>query len=58
MAENNKGDTSNRGFASMDEDEQRDIARKGGESVPATRSPGYRAVSRAASASGVPGAPP
>jgi general stress protein YciG len=34
MAENNKGDTSNRGFASMDEDRQRDIARKGGESVP------------------------
>jgi general stress protein YciG len=26
--------TSNRGFASMDEDRQRDIARKGGESVP------------------------
>src|SRR5215212_7252828 len=28
------GDTSKRGFASMDEDKQRDIARKGGESVP------------------------
>lgn len=27
-------DTSTRGFASMDEDKQRDIARKGGESVP------------------------
>ena len=27
-------DTSNRGFASMDEDKQREIARKGGESVP------------------------
>ena len=26
--------TSNRGFASMDEDKQREIARKGGESVP------------------------
>ena len=30
----NKGDTSNRGFASMDDDEQRDIASKGGQSVP------------------------
>ena len=29
-----KSDTSNRGFASMDEDKQREIARKGGESVP------------------------
>jgi general stress protein YciG len=29
-----KRDTSNRGFASMDEDKQREIARKGGESVP------------------------
>ena len=27
-------DTSNRGFASMDEERQREIARKGGESVP------------------------
>jgi general stress protein YciG len=27
---NNKGDTSNRGFASMDEDKQREIASKGG----------------------------
>jgi hypothetical protein len=27
-------DTSNRGFASMDEDKRREIARKGGESVP------------------------
>ena len=27
--------TSNRGFASMDEDKQREIARKGGASVPA-----------------------
>jgi general stress protein YciG len=27
-------DTSNRGFASMEEQKQRDIARKGGESVP------------------------
>jgi general stress protein YciG len=26
--------TSNRGFASMDEDQQREISRKGGESVP------------------------
>ncbi len=29
-----KSATSNRGFASMDEDKQREIARKGGESVP------------------------
>jgi uncharacterized protein len=33
MAEN-KQNTSQRGFASMDEDKQRDIARKGGQSVP------------------------
>jgi general stress protein YciG len=32
MAENNN--TSNRGFASMDEDKQREIASKGGQSVP------------------------
>jgi uncharacterized protein len=30
-------DTSNRGFASMDEQKQREIARKGGESVPAEK---------------------
>ncbi|MBN9344581.1 MAG: stress-induced protein, partial [Devosia sp.] len=30
----NNQDTSNRGFASMDEDKQRDIASKGGQSVP------------------------
>ena len=29
--------TSNRGFASMDEEKQREIARKGGESVPAEK---------------------
>jgi len=29
-----KSDTSNRGFASIYEDKQREIARKGGESVP------------------------
>ena len=29
-----KSDTSNRGFASMDEDKQREIARRGGENVP------------------------
>ena len=29
----NQGDTSNRGFASMDEDKQREIASKGGQSV-------------------------
>jgi general stress protein YciG len=31
---NQRSDTSNRGFASMDEDKQRDIASKGGKSVP------------------------
>jgi general stress protein YciG len=31
----NTSNTSNRGFASMDPDKQREIARKGGESVPA-----------------------
>ncbi|MDB5506537.1 MAG: hypothetical protein JWR75_1175 [Devosia sp.] len=31
---NQGGNTSNRGFASMDEDKQREIAKKGGESVP------------------------
>lgn len=34
MAQNNQGDTSKRGFASMDEDKQREIASKGGQSVP------------------------
>ncbi len=34
MAANDKGGTSNRGFASMDEEKQREISRKGGESVP------------------------
>jgi uncharacterized protein len=29
----NQGDTSNRGFASMDDEKQREIARKGGEEV-------------------------
>ncbi len=29
----NQGDTSNRGFASMDDNKQREIARKGGEAV-------------------------
>jgi general stress protein YciG len=29
--------TSNRGFASMDEEKQREIARKGGESVPSEK---------------------
>lgn len=35
MANNqsNRSNTSNRGFASMDEDQQREIARKGGQSV-------------------------
>lgn len=36
MASKNKG-TSNRGFAAMDADKQRAIARKGGESVPAEK---------------------
>jgi len=34
MASNQSGNTSNRGFASMDEDKQREIASKGGQSVP------------------------
>jgi hypothetical protein len=34
MAEQDKGGTSKRGFASMDEDKQREIASKGGQSVP------------------------
>jgi general stress protein YciG len=34
---NPHSDTSNRGFASMDEQKQREIARKGGESVPAEK---------------------
>jgi uncharacterized protein len=33
----NRGDTSNRGFASMDDNKQRDIARKGGEAVSRNR---------------------
>jgi general stress protein YciG len=36
MAENEKG-ISHRGFASMDADRQREIARKGGQSVPAEK---------------------
>jgi uncharacterized protein len=32
-----RGDTSKRGFASMDQARQREIARKGGESVPAEK---------------------
>ena len=31
--DSNRGDTSNRGFASMDDDKQRKIAQKGGEAV-------------------------
>jgi uncharacterized protein len=34
MQNNTKTSTSNRGFASMDADKQREIARKGGRSVP------------------------
>ena len=33
MTDRNKGDTSRRGFASMDAEKQREIARKGGEAV-------------------------
>lgn len=32
--DNNRGNTSNRGFASMDEQKQKEIASKGGQSVP------------------------
>jgi hypothetical protein len=35
-----KGDTSNRGFASMDEEQQREIARKGGQSQGKENNPG------------------
>jgi general stress protein YciG len=35
MPDRNQSNTSNRGFASMDEDKQREIASKGGHSVPA-----------------------
>lgn len=35
----NNSNTSNRGFASMDEQKQRDIASKGGQSVPAEKRP-------------------
>src|SRR5262245_53460433 len=34
MIDRKDGDDSRRGFASMDEEKQREIARKGGESVP------------------------
>ena len=34
MPDRNQSDSSNRGFASMDEDKQREIASKGGKSVP------------------------
>jgi uncharacterized protein len=34
MPDNDKGGKSERGFASMDEDKQKEIAKKGGESVP------------------------
>ena len=37
MATNKEGSTSNRGFAAMDEDKQREIASKGGQSVPAEK---------------------
>ncbi len=33
MANENKGDTSNRGFASMDEEKQREIASQGGKAA-------------------------
>lgn len=34
MAEKQDGGSSNRGFAAMDEEKRREIAKKGGESVP------------------------
>lgn len=37
QGKNQGGDTSNRGFASMDEDKQREIASKGGKAVPAEK---------------------
>lgn len=43
---NNQGDTSNRGFASMDEDKQREIASKGGQSQGKENNPGNFANDR------------
>ena len=37
MTDKEAGRTSNRGFASMDPEKQREIAAKGGESVPAAK---------------------
>lgn len=46
MADNNQGDTSNRGFASMDEEKQREIASKGGQSQGKENNPGNFANDR------------
>ena len=50
MASKDNGRTSNRGFASMDRDRQRQIASKGGESVPASKRSFSRNPSLAAEA--------
>jgi hypothetical protein len=42
----NRGNTSNRGFASMDEDKQREIASKGGRSQGKENNPGNFANNR------------
>lgn len=42
----NQGDTSNRGFASMDEEKQREIASKGGQSQGKENNPGNFANDR------------
>lgn len=43
---NNSGDTSNRGFASMDPEQQREIASKGGQSQGKENNPGNFANDR------------
>lgn len=43
---NNQGGTSNRGFAAMDEDKQREIASKGGQSQGKENNPGNFANDR------------
>jgi general stress protein YciG len=45
-AQRNQGDSSNRGFASMDEDKQRAIASKGGQSQGKENNPGNFANDR------------
>lgn len=46
MARGDKGSTSKRGFAAMDEDKQREIARKGGMSQGKQNNPGNFANDR------------